>query len=178
MVVGVRLDRRTGGDSYVPTGHVHCLLRSSPCVLLDIARLGIEVPVRSHNQEFHQRCKELVEMFPLVANERLNLDDVVSAYDVHMRGKHADSAYPLGAMTDVALLLAWGGRVDAAIEYVRNGGREIAEWPDWVHEKVPEAFAWESTTKLVIATADLAQLADDEASKLKLEALVDHGLLA
>jgi len=116
LLVGICLDRDSGGDRYKPTFHVHCLGREFPCVSLTLdTQLRSErsggpdfIEVRWHEQKYRKAAARMVRQSLLPLEGDLRLGQVIDAYRRHMVTPLA-KRQPVLLYRDMILLLAWAG---------------------------------------------------------------------
>jgi hypothetical protein len=147
LLVGVSLDRDSGGEIYKPVFHVHCLGKEFPCVSLTLCtQLRSErsggpdfVEVRWHEQKYKEAATRMVRQSLLPLEGDLTIGQVIDSYGRHM-------ATPMGKRQlallyrDMIILLAWGGdtagsasllaeclQLDDAAGFQHVGGRAAFE---------------------------------------------------
>lgn len=120
MLIGVCLDRDSGGENYKPCFHVHFLGRPFPVVSLTLcsqllAKSGGPdyIEVRFHEVRYEEAIRRLVEQAPLPVEGPITIPQVLHAYS-----QYAET--PIGQRQaadlfgDCILLLAYFGRTDDA----------------------------------------------------------------
>jgi len=133
LLIGVCLDRDSGGEKYKPCFHVHFLGKDFPTVSLTMCtqlRSNAGGPdyieVRFHEQRYQQAISRLMQQSPLPVEGPVTIEQVIGAYR-----KHAET--PLGQRqaailyADCIMLLSWCGRevearrfLDETIATMRN----------------------------------------------------------
>lgn len=123
LLVGVCLDRDSGGDIYKPCFHVHFLGKAFACVSLTLCtQLRSErsggpsyVEVKWHEQKYKDAAARMIRQALLPLEGDLRLDQVIAAYRAHMET-------PLGKRQaailyrDMVLLSAWAGDQAGALK--------------------------------------------------------------
>lgn len=122
LLVGVCLDRDSGGEKYKPCFHVHFLGKnwpySEPTLTMNTQLLAKSggpdyVEVRWHDEKYRDAAHRLQQQAPLPLNGAITIEEVLKAY-----GDYAGT--PLGQRQSIILradciqLLAWCGQVKAA----------------------------------------------------------------
>lgn len=150
LLVGVCLDRDSGGDVYKPVFHVHFLGCESPIIGLTLAtnlrtaRTGApeSIQVRFHAERYRDAAARMVQQAPLPLSGDLRLAAVLDAYAVRIddtvKRRSADSSVLLHR--DCALIAAWAGdsaraeqalracmQIRVAAEFRFVGGRDLFE---------------------------------------------------
>ena len=116
LLIGVCLDRDSGGEKYKPCFHVHFLGKEFPVVSLTVctqlkSKAGGPdyIEVRFHEQRYHDAVSRLVEQSPLPLHGPVTIAQVVEAYRKHaetlLGQRQAAILY-----ADVIKLLSWCGR--------------------------------------------------------------------
>ena len=116
ILVGLCLDRDSGGDVYKPCFHVHFLGKEFPAVSLTLCTQllthagGLDfVEVRFHQEKYQDAVSRFREQSPLALEGPLELSRLVEVYREYV-------LTPLGRRqgavlyADVIMLLAWAGR--------------------------------------------------------------------
>jgi len=147
LLVGVCLDRDSGGEKYKPCFHVHFLGKEFPTVSLTMCTQlrspagGPDyIEVRFHDERYRDAALRLIQQSPLPLEGPLAIDQVIQAYRNH-------SETPLGQRQtailygDCIMLLSWCGQeveardiLEETLATVQNeqafqpfGGREAFE---------------------------------------------------
>jgi hypothetical protein len=122
LLVGVCLDRDSGGEKYKPCFHAHFLGKNwpypEPTLTMNTqlrAKSGGPdfVEVRWHDEKYRDAANRLQQQAPLPLNGPIAIDQALQAYQEYAKT-------PLGQrqsailVADCIQLLAWSGRVEAA----------------------------------------------------------------
>lgn len=116
MLMGICLDRDSGGEIYKPIFHVHCLSKAFPVVSLTLGRQlrsdrsgGPDfVQVRFHEEKYKEAAARMVRQSLLPLEGDLRLEQVMDAYRHYL-------STPMGKLQaailyrDVIILSAWAG---------------------------------------------------------------------
>ena len=134
LLVGIVLERDSGGDVYKPMFHVHCLGKPSETVsLMLFSQLRSDrsggpdfVDLRWHEDKYMEAVKRMVRQSPLPLEGDLTIEQVLNAYRAYLET-------PLGKRmaahlyTDMILLLVWAGRTSDATAIKDEALRTIVE---------------------------------------------------
>jgi len=123
LLVGICLDRDSGGDIYKPIFHVHCLAHEFPCVSLTLAtQLRSErsggpsyIEVKWHKHKYKDAAARMVRQSLLPLEGDLRLEQVIDAYRRYM-GTPMGRLAPVLEYRDMILLLAWSGDPQGALK--------------------------------------------------------------
>lgn len=92
LLVGICLDRDSGGDKYKPIFHVHSLCKEFPCVSMTLAtQLRVDknggpdyIEVGWHEDKYVEAATRMVRQSPIAMQGDLSFADVVDAYRRYM----------------------------------------------------------------------------------------------
>lgn len=164
LLQGVLLERNSGGESYLPTFHVHCLARSFPvvsltlCTRLTSPRTGVEQSIRSfsHDELYREAAERLRSQSLLKLEGPLRLSDVLAAFRSHMRTP--TGRYSSYALDDMLRLMVICGKKKEALSALDRSCDEILSWPSnvtWNEFLAPSMEAWREDCKKWIANPDI-----------------------
>lgn len=125
LLVGICLERESGGDVYKPMFHVHCLGKEAPAVFLTLlTQIRSErsggpdfVQVRFHEEKCKEAAARMVRQSPLPLAGDLSLDQVIKAYQTYLPSP-LGQAYPVPLYRDMIILSAWGSRRTEAMKFL------------------------------------------------------------
>lgn len=176
MLFGICLDRRSLESIYVPTAHVHCLLR--PFEMITLTACVQEEPIRvaSHERLHREIAQRLARKCPALNGASVSLDEVLGIYESHIRSGAPDSKYPLFMFEEMILLR---GLRDAgeAREYLSSYSRVVGSWPEYVlGNKGLTVEVWRKRVEDALA-GDLEGVVEQELRRHGLEGWEDYGLV-
>lgn len=157
LLVGVCLDRDSGGDIYIPTLHVHCLCKEFPCVSLTLSeQLRAEksrgpdyIEVRWHADKHVEAAARMARQATLSLAGDLSLSDVVAAYRGYMT--HPPGIYQCAVLyQDMILIAAWVGDTHMAGVLLAEVKSSLSD-DDAAYRHVGGRAAFESRCETAIA---------------------------
>lgn len=182
VAVGVYLHTGSSNSDYVPTAHIHCLLRSDPAIsLAAMHRLknarGAEDAVRValHDEYWRGFAERLLAECAVLEDRPLSLQDVLQQY--RNRLKLGEHIYQAGAFTDIVLLLHWGGYEQHALDAVEFFVVEMERWPSSTLQKRLGIDTWRNEVELqLVSQEELDAVLKQHIQDLKLAKHSDLGL--
>jgi hypothetical protein len=125
LLVGICLDRDSGGDVYKPIFHVHCLGKEAPAVFLTLlTQLRSErsggpdfVQVRFHDEKYKEAAARMVRQSLLPLEGDLTFEQIIAAYRTYLQSSWGRLT-PVLLYRDMIILLAWGGRQVEALKFL------------------------------------------------------------
>lgn len=159
ILQGIALERDGSNECYLPTLHVHSLLRSCPFVTLTLAQVLLtartrapeSIPARAHEARFRDAAARLRLQSELPLDGPLSFSALERVYLSYLArpGPHYDAE----VREELALLYAWAGRPQEASALVRDGAEAIAVWPYGLPSHIGGADRWRAKLleKLTVA---------------------------
>ena len=182
VVIGVYLHTGSSNSDYVPTAHIHCILRDAPGISLAAmhrvknskgANAGVRVPL--HDEYWRRFAERLLAECAILEDRPLSLQDVLMQY--RNRLKLGEHKYQAGIFTDIILLLHWGGYEQHALDAVEFFVAEMEQWPDSTLQKRLGIDTWRNEVELqLVSQEDLNEVLTQHIQDLKLEKHPDLGL--
>jgi hypothetical protein len=122
LLVGICLDRDSGGEIYKPMFHVHSLCNEFSCVSLTLgSQLRSErsggpsyIEVKWHQQKYKEAAARMVRQSLLPLEGDLRLEQVIDAYRAYLDSPMG-KLQPVLLYRDMILLLAWSGDHEGAL---------------------------------------------------------------
>jgi hypothetical protein len=161
LLVGICLERDSGGAKYKPTFHVHCLGREAPAVFLTLlTQLRSErsggpdfVQVHWHEEKYKEAAARMVRQSLLPLAGDLRLDEVIAAYRTYLPTPWGRT-YPVLLYRDMIILSAWGGYQAGAREFLAES-LQISDDAHFRH--VGGRAGFETECRQLIEQPDLIQ---------------------
>lgn len=184
---GVCLERSSGGTSYNPTSHIHCLCRDFPVVSLTLGqrllspRSGTQerILVQFHETHFEDAARRLAAASLLSLVDPWSLSDLISAVQTYETLGRPDSKYPIFPLEDIVMAAAWLGEYDQALSAVAEYEETTAQWPKDVKARLGGNIARASELRQLIDNPKaLRDLAEANAERLKVRSLPRIEMLA
>jgi hypothetical protein len=178
ILIGLLLERDSGGRTYRPTFHVHNLGRRFPTIALSLVQpLRTEhtgaaetIDVRSHEQRFEDAARRLSEQAPLPFAGPVSLNGFVEASLQHMRrpGIH----YEPEIYEDLISVATWAGDTMRAGHFLQEAKQLMANWPTAVLQQIGGVQRWsEGIGSSALVPEAVRQTVDDETAVHCTEAL-------
>jgi hypothetical protein len=181
LLTGIYLKPVYGEEHYVPVFHTHSLMTSFPVVSLVtptplLNSKGVEEsisPLR-HSNKF----EELVERFRLQSPIAFFNTLPCTALDrIYQTAVTDGDNFPVQAMTDNILLLAWCKKDAMVVERIEYYKSVLQGWPEGATQRVGGATGWEREIKMLMDTGGLEKSVTQELKKFKLSDFPDHALV-
>jgi|GEM_PF-7114444 hypothetical protein len=180
LLTGIYLKPVYGGEHYVPVFHTHSLMTPFPVVslampspLLNDKGVDESISPLRHSTRFD----ELVERFrlqcPMAFLDTLSCATLDTLYQNAVASAHN---FPIQAMTDNILLLAWCKKEASVAERIESYKRILQGWPESVTQHVEGATGWERELKTLLDPQRLVESVTQELKKFKLSHFPDHSL--
>ena len=158
MLVGVYLQRDSGGTYYVPTTHVHCLIRPSDNITLALRRPlgGSRVVHVSRHAEMHaDAARRLAEESPIPLAGDVDLTVLVDAYTNHIA--QPTSHFPVTEYEDICLLKAWCGQVAGALQLLDAYRSALSSWPTHVLNEIGKPDQWRDRIAAIVRDREVME---------------------
>jgi hypothetical protein len=140
ILMGVCLDRTRSNDVYIPVFHVHCLLKPSTALTLELyrsvpdeqqPRLSREIRVDRHAANFHAAVEALKQQTPEITERETTLSRLLALYHdyIDARRDPAVVKYPRNLFADVITLTFWAGHEEYARSVLEEACAAMRSWP-------------------------------------------------
>ena len=181
LLTGIYLKPVYGEEHYVPVFHTHSLMTSFPVVSLVaptslLNSKGVEEsisPLR-HSNKFEALVECFRSQCPTAFLDTIACTTLDSIYQTTVAGR---DNFPVQAMTDNILLLAWCEKSAMAHERIEHYKSILQGWPEGVTQRVGGAAGWEREVKTLMAPEHLEHSVAQELKKFKLSHFPDHSLV-
>lgn len=136
VVQGLCLDRNSANDAYAPIPHLHCLARPFPVVSLAPGgwvadeRSGAALWVRAglHERDLEKAVRAVRSQTVLPLDGRPTAAAVVEAYHGFIVSGPIWWNHLASLREDLALVLAWFGRIEEAEGWLTRSARDMEGW--------------------------------------------------
>lgn len=183
ILMGIRLDRTSSNDCYIPVCHVHNLLAPSPVVMLTLynpvpderqPRLKREIRVDRHGGEFEGAVAVLKKQAPEITSKDTTLSRVLGLYREYLESRRqpAISKYPVTLFTDVILLTYWAGYPEYSNRCLEKASAAMRSWPS--HEV--DLTAWRQSLQEQLSEERLEAVLAEQVVRHKLQAVPAYAL--
>lgn len=180
LLTGIYLQPVYGEEHYVPVFHTHSLMTPFPVVslatpspLLNGKGVDESISPLRHSTKFD----ELVERFglqcPTAFLNTLTCSTLDTLYQDAVASAHN---FPIQAMTDNVLLLAWCKKEARVAERIAYYKLILQGWPEGVTQHVGGPTGWELEIKTLLEPQRLVESVTQELKKFKLSHFPDHSL--
>jgi len=173
---GIRLERSSGNNSYLPISHIHCLCRDFPVVSLTLSqdllskRSGTQerISAQFHEAHFPQAAVRLREASLLPFADSWGLRDLIAATDRYQKLGRSDANCPVSLFESVVLAAAWLGDLDKAEASLAKYEAIASSWPENILARCGGHHAWADSLRRLFGNPNaLREAADLHAEKLK-----------
>lgn len=160
LLVGICLERDSGGRKYKPKFHVHFLGQESVAVFLTLyVQLRAEpsggpdfVEVRWHETQYKEAAARMVRQSPLSLDGDLQLEQVINVYQ--MRLGVPSGEWPILLYRDMILLSAWAHDQPGALKFLAKS-LQLSDDDEFRH--VGDRATFEAECQRLIAKPALIQ---------------------
>ncbi len=173
LLEGIVLDRDRSNATYLPTFHVHNLIRSFSDVSLTLMhRLATErnqvddrIPVAAHARRCQEAADRLSRQITLPLAGDLSVDQVLAAYE--RQSTLPIARYDVSLYEDPVEICGWAGQVARASALLERGVKVIESWPSDVqaHPSIGGAAKWRAAVESRIKDSFVARAEADEMAR-------------
>jgi hypothetical protein len=178
LLVGILLDVKTGGSDYIPTYHVHNLIRPFPVISLGLkTTLNYEyVNIEWHESKFYNLSELMMKYALIPFDGELDLTTVLAGYKKHLAKPHIP--YQPQEYEDMVLISAWCNntlQVKNSLDFARD---KMGRWPPQVLKRIGGLDIWSNSVKEKAITSEtLKSIVDKQIKELKVGRLPVRNLL-
>jgi hypothetical protein len=182
LLMGVLLERDSGGQSYQPVFHVHCLAVEAPVIFLTMfSELRTErtkapesIQCRFHDQLYLNAVERFKRQTPLPLLGTLSVDQVVTAYEAEIRNPERRGTVEV-CYVEMMAVLVWCGQGERAREVLERWRRSNRGIFGWTKQDCSKEYA--QCEEWMRDPAIIRRTVESEIKKFKLErvAATDFG---
>lgn len=178
LLEGIVLDRSSSNDEYLPTFHVHSLLRELSHVSLTLMHrlrdertaTPVSVKVENHDSKYVDCANRLMAQSPLALKGDLSMAEIVEAYRSYRKSER--TRYMPELFEDPARLLSRTGNIALARTVLDEAVEEMKGWPDYAFARIKSSHDWYRINLAIIQDPkNLADLEARQATALKIDEL-------
>ncbi|HBA86267.1 MAG TPA: hypothetical protein DCZ95_19465 [Verrucomicrobia bacterium] len=180
LVQGICLDRRSDNAGYVPTTHIHNLVRSRDFISLTLdqtlrtKRTGAEDEVRAqlHEDQYIEAASRLALQSLLPLHDVFTYEQFMDACWKHTQMKYA-TRYPYLLFEDMLLVSSYVGLNTPQLEAMMHQFEQImSSWPEFILTKIGGIRPWvERMNGLLANPSSLRKTVEAETINLKIQKL-------
>lgn len=179
LLEGIVLERSSGSRDYLPTFHVHSLLRTFPSVSLTlIHRLRAEpsgaadsISVQRHESRYMEAASRLARQSPLALSGDLRASEVLRAYQ-EFAARPENRWHANNLFEDMAAMCGWFGDNERSSAFIAEGFAKLGEWSPSALRQIGGREQWRRRLEDLVADRNgLHSIMEKEIRALHLESL-------
>ena len=181
ILIGVALDITGSNDRYIPTFHIHNLIRPFPCVGLAlrhvvpgkrVPQLDREIKIDMHAEEYCDAIEFLKHVAPELGFSVLGWPFVIAMYSKYVRQKrdYNIAKYCSNIFAEVILLARWCGHEDYARRCYDEALGLMRQWNPPI-----DLAEWQAGVDALTTREQLNEVLESEIVKHKLQHIPVYG---
>jgi len=177
LLVGIILEVKSGKTDYIPTYHVHSLMRPFPAISLTLETTLNYVKLEWHDSKFHKLAQLMKENALIPFEGDIHLKTVLLGYKKHLL-KSSIPCQP-HEYEDMALISAWCNNKSEVKNSLEFAEMNMKKWPTNVLKRIGGIESWINSVKEKTIDIDtLKSIVDKQIVELKVEGLPVRNLLS
>lgn len=171
LLVGILLEVKSGNEKYIPTFHVHNLLRPFQVISLGLNFEITPITIGSHESKYYDSAMKMVEQAIVPFEGDLDLSTILNAYEQYFQKNIGGPILPY-IFEDIVLLSAWCEDKERI-----NKGLQLAEanmrgWPEHILNRLGGLDNWLISLKNNAENrGELISILENQIAELKVDNL-------
>lgn len=178
LICGILLEVKSGGETYIPTFHVHNLTKPFETITLSLKYEFESIGIEWHEKKYQERAAKIMSNTPIPLQGDVLLSEILAAYEEYL-SKNIGGPYLPYVFEDIVLLSAWGKDRQRIQKGLTLAESQMKVWPERILAKLGGLDNWLSTleSKAGSNREDLLKIYEEQSIKLKVDKTPERNLI-
>lgn len=178
ILVGILLEVKSWNNSYIPTFHVHNLVRPFPVITLGLASTlnRQSVSLEFHEKKHRELAKIMSKNLLIPLEGDVELDKVLSGFKKYI--ENPTFPFQIEVYEYMILVSAWCGNTVEVQKAIDLAKKETYNWPEHVFARIGGVESWLNKLKEEASDSEkLKKICENQVIELKVDKLPSRNIL-